>query len=64
MDKSTLLGMDVHAALGAAHKAGEQLRVLTRKHGTGSTQHMRYATPVEPHEICVDVVDNKISRVL
>lgn len=55
--------MDVQDALALAHKNGDQLRIMMRKH-SGASQHMRYAFPPEVHEICVDVVDNKIARVL
>ena len=61
--KSQYLGLDIQDALALAHKNGDQLRVMMRKH-SGASQHMRYAFPPEAHEICVDVVDNKVTRVL
>lgn len=57
-------GMDIHAALALAHKNGDQLRVMHKKHGTAPTVHMRYAFPPEDHEIQVEVADNVITRIL
>jgi len=58
-DKTQYAGLDIQVALALAHKNGDQLRVMH----DGHRQH-RHAFPPEAHEICVDVKDGKVARIL